>query len=51
VAAIGVRGLVVVETADAVVVMAREQSQSVKRVVDVLKAENRSEIRGADASS
>jgi mannose-1-phosphate guanylyltransferase/mannose-6-phosphate isomerase len=50
VAAIGVRGLVVVETADAIVVMAREHSQSVKRVVDTLKAENRNEARCADSS-
>ena len=47
---IGLDGVIVVETADAVVVMAREHSQSIKRVVDVLKAKNRSEVRSADSS-
>jgi len=45
VACVGLEGIIVVEAPDAVVVMAREHSQSVKRVVDALRAENRSEIR------
>jgi mannose-1-phosphate guanylyltransferase len=42
---VGLEGIIVVETPDAVVVMAREHSQSVKRVVDALKAASRAEIR------
>jgi mannose-1-phosphate guanylyltransferase/mannose-6-phosphate isomerase len=45
VAAIGLEGVIVVETADAVIVMTRDDSQNVKRVVDALKAKNRSETR------
>jgi mannose-1-phosphate guanylyltransferase / mannose-6-phosphate isomerase len=45
VAAIGLEGMIVVETADAVIVVTREGSQNVKRVVDALKAKNRSEAR------
>ena len=43
VAAIGVRDLVVVETADAVMVVARDQTQSIKQVVDALRASDRPE--------
>ncbi len=45
VACVGLEGIIVVETPDAVVVMAREHSQSVKRVVDALKAAGRTEAR------
>ena len=45
VAAIGLEGMIVVETADAVIVVTREGSQNVKRVVDALKAKNRNEAR------
>lgn len=43
VAAIGVDDVVVVETADAVLVMRRDRAQDVKRVVDHLKLNGRSE--------
>ena len=43
VAAIGVHDLVVVETADAVMVGARDQMQSIKQVVDALQASGRPE--------
>jgi len=43
VAAVGCQDLVIVETADAVLVMPREQSQKVKAVVDWLSAEKRAE--------
>jgi len=43
VAAIGVRNLVVVETADAVMVAPRERSQDVKAMVDLLKKQMRRE--------
>ncbi len=41
VAAVGVEDLVIVATADAVIVVPREQSQRVKEIVDRLKAEGR----------
>lgn len=44
VAAIGLDGLVVVETADAVLVAARDRCQSVKDVVNRLKAANRLDL-------
>lgn len=44
VAAIGVEGVIIVETPDAVLVVARDHAQSVKRVVDGLKAKNRLEV-------
>jgi mannose-1-phosphate guanylyltransferase/mannose-6-phosphate isomerase len=43
VAAVGCQDLVIVETADAVLVIPREQSQKVKAVVDWLSAEKRAE--------
>ncbi len=43
VAAIGVRDLIIVETADAVLVAERSRAQEVKKVVDHLKAHARSE--------
>ncbi len=43
VAALGVRDLVVVETADAVLVAGRHRAQDVKLLVDALKREDRSE--------
>lgn len=43
VAAIGVRDLVIVETADAVLVVDRNRAQDVKQVVDALKQAGRSE--------
>ncbi|WP_126455368.1 mannose-1-phosphate guanylyltransferase/mannose-6-phosphate isomerase [Sulfuriflexus mobilis] len=42
-AAVGVQGLVIVETADAVLVASRDKAQDVKRIVERLKLENRSE--------
>lgn len=45
VAAIGVEDLVIVNTKDAVLVARRDQVQSVKRVVEFLKTESRSEYR------
>ena len=50
VALLGLRNIVVVETGDAVLVMAREQSQHVKRLVDALKNANRAEIHEADST-
>jgi len=35
--------VIVVETGDAVLVMTSERAQDVKRIVDALKAENRTE--------
>lgn len=46
VAAIGVRDLVVVETEDAVLVVPRERSQDVKKVVEQLEAQGRPEASG-----
>jgi len=43
VACVGVRDLVVVETADAVLVVHKDQTQDVKKIVDTLKAKGRSE--------
>lgn len=43
VAAVGVRDLVVVETADAVLVAAKDASQDVRKVVEQLGADNRAE--------
>jgi hypothetical protein len=42
VAAVGLRGLTVVSTRDAVLVVPRGQSQRVKEIVDRLKVEGRS---------
>ncbi len=46
VTAIGLDGHVVVETDDAVLVLASDSAQGVKALVDTLKAESRAEIRG-----
>jgi len=43
VATVGLRDMVVVETADAVLVCPKERAQDVKRVVDILKARNADE--------
>jgi mannose-1-phosphate guanylyltransferase / mannose-6-phosphate isomerase len=43
VAAIGVENLIIVETADAVLVVHKDRSQDVKKTVDALKAKNRDE--------
>lgn len=43
IAAVGVEDLVVVETADAVLVARRDQAQNVKAIVDQLKAQHRGE--------
>lgn len=43
VAALGIRDLVVVETPDAVLVMEKGRAQDVRKIVDELKASNRSE--------
>lgn len=43
VAAVGVRDHVIVETADAVLVMSVDQAQDVKRIVELLKAKGQSE--------
>jgi mannose-1-phosphate guanylyltransferase/mannose-6-phosphate isomerase len=45
-AAVGVRDLVIVETEDAVLVVPRERSQDVKKVVERLEAEGRPEASG-----
>lgn len=45
VATVGVRDLVIVETKDAVLVSSRNQVQDVKKIVEQLKADNRSEHR------
>jgi mannose-1-phosphate guanylyltransferase len=45
VTAIGLDGVVVVETADAILVMPRERSQGVKQIVDALKGADRVETR------
>jgi mannose-1-phosphate guanylyltransferase/mannose-6-phosphate isomerase len=44
VAVVGLDGIIVVETPDAVLVMAAEESQRVKQVVDALKAVGREEV-------
>ncbi len=44
VSAVGVQGLVVVETPDAVLVCPREKAQDVKKIVDVLKEQGRQEL-------
>jgi mannose-1-phosphate guanylyltransferase / mannose-6-phosphate isomerase len=44
VAAIGLEDVIVVETPDAVLVVSRDHAQSVKHVVDALKANNRSDV-------
>ena len=44
VALVGVEGLVVVDTGDALLVMPRERSQDVRAVVDALKAAGRSDL-------
>jgi mannose-1-phosphate guanylyltransferase/mannose-6-phosphate isomerase len=51
VAAIGLDGHVVVETDDAVLVMARGRAQDVKALVDTLKAKGRTEARGLSGGS
>jgi mannose-1-phosphate guanylyltransferase/mannose-6-phosphate isomerase len=48
VAAVGLDGVAVVETPDAVIVMALEHAQSVKQIVDALKAQHRAETGEAD---
>jgi mannose-1-phosphate guanylyltransferase len=45
VALVGLTDVVVVETSDAVLVVARERAQDVKRVVDALKRADRPEMR------
>ena len=45
IACVGVSDLIVVETADAILVMHKEKTQDVKKVVDRLKAQGRSEGR------
>jgi len=45
VALVGVTDVIVVETGDAVLVVARERAQDVKKIVDALKRANRPEIR------
>jgi mannose-1-phosphate guanylyltransferase / mannose-6-phosphate isomerase len=47
VAAIGLDGFVIVETADAVLVLPKERAQSVKIIVDHLKQGGRAEVRDA----
>ena len=44
VALVGVHDLVVVETADAVVVLPRSRAQDVKAIVEMLKARGRNEL-------
>jgi mannose-1-phosphate guanylyltransferase/mannose-6-phosphate isomerase len=51
VAAIGLDGAIVVETADAVLVMARERAQDVKQVVDALKSAGRAESQSTPKAS
>jgi mannose-1-phosphate guanylyltransferase/mannose-6-phosphate isomerase len=51
VAAVGLEGIVVVETADAVLVTTANQSQRVKEIVDALKGARRVETREASAGS
>lgn len=45
VAAIGVENLVIISTKDAVLVVNKDQVQDVKKVVEHLKAQNRSEYK------
>jgi mannose-1-phosphate guanylyltransferase/mannose-6-phosphate isomerase len=47
VVAIGLEGIIVVETPDAVLVAAAGESQRVKKIVDALKAATRDEVRSA----
>ena len=51
VALVGVTDVVVVETSDSVLVMARERAQDVKRIVDALKLANRPEVRNEASPS
>jgi mannose-1-phosphate guanylyltransferase/mannose-6-phosphate isomerase len=51
VAAVGLEGVVVVETADAVLVTAADQAQRVKAIVDALKGTRRAETREPTAGS
>ena len=44
VAAVGVQNLVIVETSDAILVMQKDKSQDVKKLVDKLRANNRNEL-------
>lgn len=44
VAAVGVEGLVIVETADAVLVCPKDRAQDVKKIVDELKARGRTDL-------
>lgn len=44
VAAVGLRNVVIVQTADALLVMAKDQSQRIKRVTDALKHEGRAQL-------
>jgi mannose-1-phosphate guanylyltransferase/mannose-6-phosphate isomerase len=44
VALVGVSDLIVVETSDAVLVLHKDKAQDVKRVVEILKAEGRTEV-------
>jgi mannose-1-phosphate guanylyltransferase/mannose-6-phosphate isomerase len=48
VAAIGLEDVVIVETADAVLVMSRDRSQDVKRVVDALQQAGHASVRDAE---
>jgi mannose-1-phosphate guanylyltransferase len=43
IAAVGIKNLVIVETKDAILVADKSQTQEIKKVVDLLKAKNRSE--------
>jgi mannose-1-phosphate guanylyltransferase/mannose-1-phosphate guanylyltransferase/mannose-6-phosphate isomerase len=43
-AAVGIRGLVVVATEDAVLVLPKERAQDVRRIADVLKQQGRAEL-------
>lgn len=45
VAAAGLDGIIIVETSDAVLVLAADRSQQVKQIVDALKAAGRDEVR------
>ena len=45
IACVGVSNLIVVETADAILVTHKDKTQDVKKVVDILKAQGRSECR------
>ncbi|MBI1801821.1 MAG: mannose-1-phosphate guanylyltransferase, partial [Chloroflexi bacterium] len=41
---IGVRGLIVIETADAILICPKERAQEVKDVVELLKRRNRTDL-------